>query len=170
MSNKPLFIDDDELSDNDLINIELGKVQDGITNHDNEDGYDFQFFGKFAVNEDWVEKYNGEIRIPHESHELRLLREDLYNIFVNSVYYEKYGKIKKVSKQDMLKVFLYFFDNIQEKQRYTIVDKFIEIVDFMNMNYDVMYKELPMLYKQNLIAELDNTYNIFDKRKIHKLF
>ena len=70
----------------------------------------------------------------------------------------------------MLKIFLYFYDNITEKQRYTSVEKFLEIADFMNMNYEMMYKELPMLYKQNLISELDKKYKIFSKKKVHKLF
>ena len=54
--------------------------------------------------------------------------------------------------------------------RYTNVEKFLEIADFMNINYEVLYKELSMMYKQNLLAELDNQYHLFEKRKVHKLF
>lgn len=173
MVKKPLFIEDDS-DENELLN-ELENditVSDGnkVINDNSVEGPEFQTFGKFSVDDNWVEKFNNEIRIPHESYELKLLREDLYDIFVNSDFYEKYAKIKKVPKQDMLRIFLYFYDNIKEKERYTVVEKFLEIADFMFMNYEIMYKELPMIYKQNLIAELDKKYTIFDKRKFHKLF
>lgn len=166
MDTKPLFEDpaeEEEPKD--------GNAAEELEKYiDSDDGATFQQFGKFGVNEDWVTRFNEETRQSHESYETKLLREDLYRIFTESYFYEKHTKTKKVPKQDMLKIFLYFYDNIRNSERYTAVEKFIEIANFMEMNFDILYKELPMVYKQNLIAELDKKYNIFDKRKVHKLF
>lgn len=152
-----------------ITNKDIKEVINAYTDKDVDDE-EFQFFGKFALNDDWVESFNNELRQPHESYEIELLRDDLYEIFINSDFYEKYSKLRKVPRQDMLKIFLYFFDNIKEKERYTNVEKFIEICNFMEMSYDIVYKELPVLYKQNLIIELDKKFKIFDKHKVHKLF
>jgi hypothetical protein len=174
INTKPLFSDEEDDNEIDITKVNRNIVTqesfETFIDPDSDDSSEYQHFGKFSVNEDWVSKYNEEIRTPHESYELKLLREDMYTVFVNSTFFEKYEKIKKVPKQDMLKIFLYFNDNVDVKNRYTSVEKFLEIADFMNMNYETLYKELPMIYKQNLIAELDKKYKIFNKRKVHKLF
>ena len=149
MDIKPLFEDP---SKEEQKNIETTEELEFFLESESDDGSTFQQFGKFGVNEDWVSKFNEETRQAHESYETKLLREDLYKIFTESYFYEKHIKTKKVPKQDMLKIFLYFYDNVKNPERYTTVEKFIEIANFMEMNFDILYKELPMVYKHNLIA------------------
>jgi len=152
-------------------NIEKDKFDEfnKIINNDEVDDTNYENFRKFEVNSSWLSRYD-DFREAHESYEMKALREDLYNIFIKSFFYEKYINLRKVQKQDVLDIFLHFYDNISEGQRYTFMEKFLEIANFMNINLDVLYKELPMIYKQRLINEMDKKYKILSNRRVNKLF
>lgn len=173
MSNYILFDDEENL---DIIK-EVKELSGDNTENSNEiektqidNEPEFQTFGQFNIDADWLSSSYNELRQLHETYEIKLLRENLYEIFVNSDFYEKYKSGAKVVKQDLLPVFLHFYDNITEKNRYTNHEKFIEIADFMSMNYEMLYKELPILYKQKIVTDVDEQYKLFDKRKTQKLF
>jgi hypothetical protein len=70
----------------------------------------------------------------------------------------------------MLNVYLYFLDRIEEPERYTASEKFIAIASFMKMNFEVMYRELPILYKEAIVKELNNKYHMISNKKAHNLF
>ena len=164
--------DVDEIFEQELSSDNMSNKASEILEIENlsSDDSEFQYFGQFAVNNDWMTENYGELKSTHESFEIKQLRENIYDIFRDSVYFNKYANDGKVAKQDMLTVFLYFYDRIKDKDRYSNVEKFIEIADFMNMNYTVLYKELPLLYKQKIIFDIDSKLGILKTKNLKKLF
>jgi len=147
--------------------------QTEIENNNNNDGeFEFQLFGTFAVDENWMTKNYSELRYLHETFEMEKLKNNLYDIFVESRFYEKYKDYSsKVTKQDLLDIFLHFYENIEDGDRYSEMDKFCEIADFFGINYDLLYKEIPITIKQKLIVDMDEKYQMLNGgTKVKKLF
>lgn len=137
---------------------------------DNIDDGRFQFFGKFEVDNAWVQKNKVDSYNSHESYELAELDENLYTIFKDSYFVSKYEGNKKVPKHEMVKIYLYFLKRINNHERYTAIEKFIAIVSFMKMNFEIMYRELPIIHKEAILKEFNDKYHMISNKKAHKLF
>jgi len=125
---------------------------------------DFEIFGAINIrpeSEDFdiFDEYNA-----------RKIQEDIYDIFASSKYYEEYSKNKKVPKSEIANVYYYFDERLEENGNVTIIDKFINVAEFMNISYEDLYRELGPVYKEKILRELDHKYQIFKKRNIKRLF
>jgi hypothetical protein len=50
------------------------------------------------------------------------------------------------------------------------VEYFITIADYFGMSYEVLYENIPAIYREALVKELDDKYSILKKKGIRKLF
>jgi hypothetical protein len=80
----------------------------------------------------------------------------------------KDGVIKKLNKIQINKVFFYIIEHIGSS--YTRVDLFSVLSDYFDVFPNKFYNSLSNKFKDELIKELDDKYNILEKRKIRKLF
>jgi len=78
------------------------------------------------------------------------------------------GIIKKLNKVQINKVFFYIIE--KTGTAYTRVDLFSVLSDYFDVFPNKFYNSLSNKFKDELITELDNKYNILAKRKIRKLF
>lgn len=78
------------------------------------------------------------------------------------------GVIKKLNKVQINKVFFYTIEHIGSS--YTRVDIFSVLSDYFDVFPNKFYNSLSNKFKDELIKELDDKYNILEKRKIRKLF
>jgi len=78
------------------------------------------------------------------------------------------GVIKKLNKVQINKVFFFIIENIGSS--YTRVDLFSVLSDYFDVFPNKFYNSLSNKFKDELIKELDDKYNILEKRKIRKLF
>jgi len=78
------------------------------------------------------------------------------------------GVIKKLNKVQINKVFFYIIENLGSS--YTRVDLFSVLSDYFDVFPNKFYNSLSNKFKDELIRELDDKYNILEKRKIRKLF
>ena len=149
---------------------ESKRREDKIFGNDfNTGSVEFEFFGKIKMSEPEASS-GSEFHDNSYTHwEKQQLREELYEIFENSTFREKYSRIKKVPKNEMVKIYYYFADQLT-KEKYTAVQTFTEIAEFMKMNYKDMFHQLLPIDKQLIIQELNEDYNVLDKRKIKRLF
>ena len=76
------------------------------------------------------------------------------------------GVIKKLNKVQINKVYTYVIEHIGEG--YTRVDLFSVISDYFDVFPNKFYNSLSNKFKDELIKELDDKYNILEKRKIQK--
>lgn len=125
---------------------------------------EYEVFGKISL------KGSNSDGDSYEEYNEKKLQEEIYDIFINSKYYEEYIKNKKVPKSEVSEIYYYFDDRIPQTDEVTAVEKFINIAEFMSISYEVLYQELAPVYKEKLLRELDNKYDIFTKRKIKRLF
>ena len=132
----------------------------------NTGNIEFEFFGKIKVSDSVDTGTDSRFHDnSYSSWEKQQLREELYQIFEESSFREKYSKIKKVPKSEMVKIYYHFSDKLTEG-KYSAVQIFTEIAEFMKMNYKDMFHQLLPVDKQRIIQELNDEYNVLDKRNI----
>jgi hypothetical protein len=78
------------------------------------------------------------------------------------------GVIKKLNKVQINEVFFYIIERLGYS--YTRVDLFSVVSDYFDIIPNKFYNSLSNKFKDELIKELDDKYNILEKRKIRKLF
>jgi hypothetical protein len=125
---------------------------------------EYEVFGKISIKGDHS---TGD---SYDEYNEKKLQEEIYNIFIDSNYYQEYIKNKKVPKSEVAEIYYYFDERIPHSDEISAVERFINIAEFMNLSYEVLYQELAPVYKEKLLRELDNKYGIFTKRKIKRLF
>ena len=135
-----------------------------FNNRFNTGEIDFEIFGAISIR---PESEDADI---FDEYSAKKIQEDIYEIFVTSKYYAEYSKNKKVPKSEIANVYYYFDERLEESSNVTIIDKFINVAEFMNLSYDDLYRELGPVYKERILRELDRKYKIFEKRKIKRLF
>jgi len=135
-----------------------------FNNKFNSGEVEYEAFGKLNIKSEFT---SGDL---YDEYNESKIQQDIYKIFTESKYYEEYSKSKKVPKSEIADMFYYFDERIPETGEVTIVEKFINVAEFMSMSYDDLYKSLGPSYQEKILRELDNKYGIFKKRKIKRLF
>jgi len=142
------------------------KTNKVFDNDYNTGNLDFEFFGEISVKSEISEKFTDGSYTEYERKELRT---ELYDIFIEADFYKKYSVIKKVPKNDMQTIYYYFASRITQN-KYSSVQTFTEIADFMKLDYKAMFQKLMPIEKQLIIAELDKDFDIIEKKNIKRLF
>jgi len=118
----------------------------------------------FSLYEDQL----GENIIEHRT--LKMLDDELYAIFEQSPYFEKYKKPKRADGNDRIKMYYYFKERLLKEKKYSNMEIFIAFAEFFQVNYDQLYNEVSVLDKENLLRELSSKYGLDDKIKTKRLF
>jgi len=105
-----------------------------------------------------------------ENRTLKMLDDEMYNIFEKSPYYEKYKKPKRADGCDRIKMYYYFKEKLLEQKKYTNMEIFIAFAEFFQVNYDQLYNEVGVLDKEGLLKELNEKYGLAHKIKTKRLF
>ena len=129
------------------------------------------FGGTMKIHESVFSLYEdqlGENIIEHRT--LKMLDAELYEIFEQSPYFEKYKKPKRADGNDRIKMYYYFKERLLEKKKYSNTEIFIAFAEFFQVNYDQLYSEVSVLDKENLLKELNQKYGLEHKIKTKKLF
>jgi hypothetical protein len=134
-----------------------------FNNRYNTGDIDYVPFPKMRIdtpdNFDVVEEYN--------SHEMQV---HLLEIFKGAPFFDQYTANRKISKGESCKVFYYFEEELTKTKDLRLMEKFILVADFMEMSYEVLYKEISVKHKEILLKDMDEEYGIFKKKNIHRLF
>lgn len=150
---------------NDIAMSSNKKKGDKIFGNDyNTGNIEFEFFGKIKIKDDGDFSGSKFMDYSYQSWVVKELQEELHEIFINSDFREKYSKIKKVPKNEMVRIYYHFADNLT-KDKYSAKQVFIEIAEFMRMNYKDMYHQLLPVDKQRIVQELDAEYNAINKKQ-----
>lgn len=139
-----------------------------LNNKFNTGEIEFEHFGEFVISGTW--NGNQQNSNTFEYYENTMLDKDIFEIFKNAPFFEKYENIKKVKKDDILEIFNYFSERIKDADRYTAIERFLAIAGFMNINFKILYNLLDITHKEKILNEFDEKYDIFDKKNIKKLF
>ena len=79
------------------------------------------------------------------------------------------GNKKKLPKQVLPQVFVSIREQFTNND-FTGSEIFTTIADYFGMNYEVLYENIPSIYREELVRELDEKYGILKKRGLKRLF
>ena len=99
---------------------------------------------------------------------LSALNDLVYEVFHKSRWSALVHK-KKIPKDLIPFVFQDLLEAMEQKE-FTIVEKFVAICDFMEVQYLKAYELIHMKYKELIVNEMDQKFGIVSKRKIRKIF
>lgn len=137
-----------------------------FNNRFNSGAMDFEVFGEITK----INLHgNGDNDVFDEYHSLEFQKK-LYDIYIESPFYEEYLSGKKVPKNEVAKVYYYFEYTFPEDEEASKIDMFIHVAEFMSIEYHTLYQELSAPSKELLLKELDHKYDVFKKNKIRRLF
>ena len=105
-----------------------------------------------------------------ENRTLKMLDNEMYDIFEKSPYYEKYKKPKKADGNDRIKMYYYFKQKLLEEKKYSNMEIFIAFAEFFQVNYNQLYNEVGVLDKEGILKELNEKYGLNNKIKTKRLF
>jgi len=114
--------------------------------------------------------YDDQLGDVIEHRTIKLLNEEIFRIFEESPYYEKYKNPKRVDKNDMVKMYYYFKEKIMEVKNFSPMEMFIGFAEFFQINYDQLYGEIRVLDKELLLKELNEKYGLHNRIKTKRLF
>jgi len=103
-----------------------------------------------------------------ESRHLLVLSETIYEVYSTSRW-SALGPNKKIPKDLIPFIFQEMFESL-ETTDFTMVEKFVSICDFMNVNYTKAYELIHMKYKELIVTEMDKKFGIISRKKIKKIF
>ena len=102
-----------------------------------------------------------------------MLQKDIHGL-INNSRFKKFNEIDefsnaiKLKKMDINEVYGFMMDELLEK--YSRIDIFSEMSEYFNVHPTKFYNSLSNIFKEGLIAELDNRTGILSKKNINKLF
>lgn len=76
---------------------------------------------------------------------------------------------KKVPKDLISMIFQDILEQLEETQ-YSNVEKFVGICDYMSIGYNKAYNSIHMKYKEKIVMEMDEKFNVLSKKGIKKIF
>ena len=101
---------------------------------------------------------------------IKSLSEEIYRLFLESPFYEKYKNPKRVDKSDMVKMYYYFKELLVVDRSYSSSQIFMGFAEFFQINYDQLYNEIGVMDKENLLKELNAHKGMKSKIQTKKLF
>jgi len=142
-----------------------------INNTYNQGEQAFEDFGIMKVHDSVFSLYEDQLGDNIiESRTIKMLDDEMYNIFQKSPYFEKYKKPKRADGNDRIKMYYYFKEHLLKEKKYTSVEIFIAFAEFFQVNYDQLYNEIGVLDKEQLLRELNEKYGLTHKIKTKRLF
>jgi hypothetical protein len=105
-----------------------------------------------------------------EHRNFKALNDVIYEIFLESPFYQKYKVPKRVDKNDMIKMYYFFKEELLKKKDFSPMEIFIGFAEFFQINYDQLYNEVRVLDKESLLKELNEKYDFKNKIKTKRLF
>ena len=85
----------------------------------------------------------------------------------------EHGKVlvnkKKLPKQVLAQVFVSIREQFTDND-FTGSEIFTTIADYFGMNYEILYNNIPAIYKEEIVKELDEKYGLLKKKGLKRLF
>jgi len=119
------------------------------------------------VTSQYEEQYCDDIL---EVRNFKLLYDTIYELFLESPYYNKYKTSKRIDKNDRVKMYYYFKEKLVKENTFTNTEIFIGFAEFFQDSYEQLYTEIGVLDKEGILKEMSEKYNIKHKINAKRLF
>jgi len=129
------------------------------------------FYGTIKVDNRVSSLYEDQLGDNIEGcHIIKMLDDEIYKLFLESPYYQKYKNPKRIDKGDISKMYYYFKNELVKQKKFSPSEIFIAFAEFFQVNYEILYTEVGILDKESLLKELNDKYHLNSKFKNKKLF
>jgi len=145
--------------------------RDKIFNNDyNTGNLDFEEYTNLPqVDTFYAEANLRECYDAYEYSRSKKLEELVDEYFKNTEHGKIFINKKKIPKQSIPQVFVSIREQFTEND-FTGSEIFTTIADYFGINYEVLYENIPSVYRAELVKELDEKYHILKKKGVKKLF
>lgn len=130
---------------------------------------EFEAFHAPEIDHSYSAQFLDNYRNNYDVFRYEQLSEIILDLWEKSTWYNKFGKKRRIPKEYLGEIFFCIRKDISD-QTYTHIEIFTGIADFFNLNYKALYDMIAVSSKIELLKELDDKYNIFNKKHITKLF
>jgi hypothetical protein len=163
-----LSVEDDD--DSEFIPIKIQPKDKIFDNDYNTGNLDFEEYTNLPKVDSFYAEDN--LRDCYDSYEYS--RKMTLETLVDEYFAEtEFGKVfaskKKIPKQILPQVFV----SIKERfagSDYSGSEIFTTIADYFGINYEILYENIPSIYRAELVRELDEKYGVLRRRGVKKLF
>lgn len=146
------------------------KSRDKIFENDyNTGNLDFEEYNMPKVDVFYAETHLSDTYDSYEYARKQKLEELVDEYFKETEHGKILGNKKKLPKQVLPQVFVSIREQFTNND-FTGSEIFTTIADYFGMNYEVLYDNIPSIYREQLVRELDDKYGILKKRGLKRLF
>jgi len=153
---KKLIEDKDEDINNDSIEETNEESSDDSEEYESDPGLDYRSISSVVTYEDeeylYINRLNDKID--------KIFQESRWTII---------NPDKKIPKDLIPLIFQDLLQKLEESE-FTMVEKFVAICDYTDINYLKAYESIHMKYKEMIVQEMDKKYKILGKKGIKKIF
>jgi hypothetical protein len=89
--------------------------------------------------------------------------------FINTEFGKSFASKKKLPKQILPLVFVSIREQFKNTD-YSGSEIFTTIADYFGINYEVLYENIPSVYRAELVKELDQKYGVLRRKGVKRLF
>ena len=141
-----------------------------FSNDYNTGNLDFEEYSNLPkVDSFYAEDNLKECYDSYEYNRKKNLEEKVDHFFNESEFGKLLGNKKKLPKQVLPQVFISIRERFNNKD-YTGSEIFTTIADYFGINYEALYENIPSIYREELVKELDEKYGVLKKRGVKRLF
>lgn len=163
----------DEEEDDEIVDESNSKIfnRDKIFDNDyNTGNLDFEEYANIPKVDVFYEEENlKEYYDSFEYHRNLELQKLVDEFFKNTEYGKAFATKKKLPKQVLPTVFVSMKEQFKGRD-FTDTEIFTGIADYFGINYEVLYENIPSVYRADLVKELDDKYGILKRKGVKRLF
>ena len=166
---KPLFGEEDE---EEVVPLPEEKFsqRDKIFNNDfNTGNLEFEEYGPPKVDQDFIDQHMDNYYDSNNYHANIEIMKRLDDFFTGSEIGKSIGMKRKIPKQIIPKLYISLKDCFKEGEL-TESEFFTVLAEYFNMSYEVFYENIPAIYRESIVRELDIKYDVLKRKRQHKLF
>ena len=128
------------------------------------DDHDYNEDFKVDVTSPWLESAYNEEEYLHR----KKLEEVIYEAFQTSRWYPLSYK-KKIPKDLIPHLFQEILEKMEDNE-FGFVEKFVGICDYLTLGYEKAYETVPIKYREMIINEMEEKYQVLSRRNVGRLF
>jgi len=128
-----------------------------------------QFDQKVEIDNQYLSSRLDDCYNAHDTYRKAILNEEIDKIFQNSKWRDRITIKKKIPKYELAEVFHFIREKIEDTT-YSEIEIFIEIADYLDLKYKILYDMVSNNQKRKLLLELEESFSMIDKIKKYKLF
>jgi hypothetical protein len=135
----------------------------------NTGNLDFEEYNLPKVDSFYAEDNLRECYDSYEYNRKKVLEDRVDQYFTDSEIGKTVSSKKKLPKQVLPQVYVAIREKFTDRD-YTGSEIFICIAEYFGINYEVLYENIPSVYREELVREMDEKYGILKRKGVKRLF